>query len=64
MSLPATMRVVSTDEASQGPFVVINSADFDPAVHTPYGQAPQDNAAESTDKAPAAPRARRTPKEG
>lgn len=35
---PTTMRVVSTDEASQGPFVVINAADFDPDIHDPYEQ--------------------------
>jgi hypothetical protein len=42
------MRVVSTDPASQGPFVVINVADFDPAVHTAYAEpetAAQDSAA-------------------
>lgn len=27
------MRVIATDPAGQGPFVVINAADFDPAVH-------------------------------
>lgn len=31
-----TVRVVSTDEASQGPFVVMNKRDFDPEVHTLY----------------------------
>lgn len=38
-----TLRVVSTDEASQGPFVWINSSDFDPKVHTLYeeGAAPK-----------------------
>ena len=36
---PATVRVVATDPASQGEFVVINAADFDPAQHRVYGQA-------------------------
>jgi hypothetical protein len=37
------LRVVSTDAASQGPFVWINPGDFDPAVHTLYveGEAPK-----------------------
>jgi hypothetical protein len=33
VSAPDTVRVMATDPASQGPFVVINAADFDPAVH-------------------------------
>ncbi len=41
MNAPATMRVVATHPASQGPFVVINTRDFDPAVHTAYDEAPQ-----------------------
>jgi hypothetical protein len=28
-----TVRVASTDPANQGPFVVINKADFNPEVH-------------------------------
>lgn len=32
----ATVKVVSTDPASQGPFVIINEADFDEAVHELY----------------------------
>ena len=40
MTQPATIRVVATDEATQGPFVVINAADFDPAVHQPFEQQP------------------------
>lgn len=31
-----TVRVVSTDPETQGPFVVINAAEFDPDVHTKY----------------------------
>jgi hypothetical protein len=31
-----TLRVVSTDESSQGPFVVIDAAAYDPEVHTLY----------------------------
>lgn len=34
----ATLRIVSTDAASQGPFVVINAEDFDQAVHKLYGE--------------------------
>lgn len=36
MATVATLRVVSTDPASQGPFVLINSEDFNEAVHTLY----------------------------
>lgn len=62
-----TVRVVSTDEASQGPFVVINADDFDPAVHRPYEasdtseQAPPDGEAEPTSEQ--APRRARKAKE-
>lgn len=38
---PATVRVVATDPASQGEFVVINAADFDTAVHQLFGDAVQ-----------------------
>lgn len=31
-----TVRVVSTDAASQGPFVVMDKKDFDPQVHKLY----------------------------
>lgn len=37
-----TVRVVSTDVASQGAFVVMNKADFDPAIHTIYAEDAQD----------------------
>lgn len=33
-----TVRVVATDVASQGPFVVMNKADFNPAVHKLYAE--------------------------
>lgn len=36
---PETVRVVATDPASQGEFVVINAADFDPEQHQRYGEA-------------------------
>lgn len=39
-TLIETIRVASTDPASQGPFVVINAADFDPAVHKPLEAEP------------------------
>ena len=32
-----TIKIVSTDPASQGPFVVINKSDFNPEVHELYG---------------------------
>ncbi|TNC78269.1 hypothetical protein FHI69_02945 [Janthinobacterium lividum] len=32
-----TIKIVSTDPASQGPFVVINKSDFNPDVHELYG---------------------------
>lgn len=31
-----TIKIQSSDPASQGPFVIINVADFDPAIHQPY----------------------------
>lgn len=37
-----TIKIKSTDLASQGPFVIINAADFDPAIHTPYDNASED----------------------
>ncbi len=33
-----TIKVQSSDPASQGPFVIINVADFDPAIHQPYDE--------------------------
>jgi hypothetical protein len=48
-----TVKVVSTDPASQGPFVVINAADFDPTVHKPFEEEP----------AADAPRKARAPKQ-
>lgn len=33
-----TINIHSQDEASQGPFVTINVADFDPAVHEPFSE--------------------------
>ena len=32
-----TIKIVSTDPASQGPFVVINKSDYNPDVHELYG---------------------------
>ena len=32
-----TLKIVSTDPHTQGPFVVINKSDFNPDVHEPYG---------------------------
>jgi hypothetical protein len=40
LDAPKTVRVVSTDPASQGPFVVINEADFDSALHELFSDAP------------------------
>jgi hypothetical protein len=40
MIQPATLRVVATDEASQGQFVVINADDFDPAIHQLFEEQP------------------------
>ena len=34
-----TVRIVSTDPATQGPFVEINATDFDEAVHKLYVEA-------------------------
>lgn len=36
MDTVETIRVKSSDPESQGPFVVINKTDFDPAVHTEF----------------------------
>jgi hypothetical protein len=45
VNAPETLRVISTDPATQGPFVIINAADFDPARHelfdTPPAAAPE-----------------------
>lgn len=35
---PETVRVIATDVASQGLFVVMNKADFDPAIHRMYSE--------------------------
>ena len=32
-----TLKIVSTDPHTQGPFVVINKSDFNPDVHELYG---------------------------
>ncbi len=37
-----TTKIQSSDPASQGPFVVINVADFDPAIHHPYDEESED----------------------
>lgn len=44
------MRVIATDPAGQGPFVVINAADFDPAVHQRF----EDEAPTQTTRKPRA----------
>lgn len=50
-----TVRIVSTDPASQGPFVILNADDFDPARHVLFdAPAPQE-------VAQAAPRRRGRP---
>ena len=59
MNAPAIMRVKSTHEPSQGPFVIINARDFDPAVHTPYDEAPP--GAQSQAEAEQAPKRRGRP---
>jgi len=33
-----TIKIKSTDFATQGPFVIINKSDFDPSKHEPYGE--------------------------
>jgi hypothetical protein len=35
-----TIRIKSTDEASQGPFVVIDAANFDPDLHERFDPEP------------------------
>ena len=45
MKTPATVRVKATHEASQGPFVVINESDFDPAVHKLFDAPDQQSSA-------------------
>lgn len=49
-----TVKVKSTDPESQGPFVVINAADFDEAVHKLHEPEPEPKATR-TKKAAAAP---------
>ena len=39
--MPETLKVASTDVASQGDFVEINASDFDLALHTLYAPEPQ-----------------------
>lgn len=36
--MTTTIKIQSSDPASQGPFVIINTADFDPAKHQPYDE--------------------------
>ena len=60
INAPATMRVMSTDEATQGSFVVINAADFDPAIHTPFDGHPAEAPADAG--GPAEPRRRGRPR--
>jgi len=45
-----TIKIVSTDPASQGPFVVINKSDFNPDVHELYGD--DNDLGAPTDRAP------------
>lgn len=47
MTGPATLRVVATHPDSQGPFVVIDAADYDAARHTLFEAA--DGAPETPD---------------
>lgn len=62
---PATVRVVATDPTSQGGFVVINEADFDPAVHQLFGDAVQaTETAPKRGRKPAAAPATETNSEG
>ena len=58
---PATVRVVATDPASQGGFVVINAADFDPELHQRYDEAAAAAEAATDAAAEAAPRRGRKP---
>jgi len=37
-----TIKIQSSDPVSQGPFVIINVADFDPAIHQPYDEESED----------------------
>jgi hypothetical protein len=56
-----TLKIRSTDEASQGPFVIINKDDFDPAVHEALD--PVDVIADDSSETEAAPARRgRKPK--
>lgn len=43
----ALMKIKSTHPESQGPYVVIEEADYNPAIHKPYEEAPQPRAAVS-----------------
>lgn len=36
MDTVETVRVKSTHPESQGPFIVVNKADFDPSIHTEF----------------------------
>ena len=57
MSAPDTVRVASTDPVSQGPFVIINAADYVPGVHTKYEpEAPQPPADPDLKRGPGRPR--------
>lgn len=65
-----TLRIKSTDEPSQGLFVVIDAVNFDPAVHQLFDDAPQASndgdqsaAVEAADDTPAPRRRGRPPKE-
>lgn len=40
----STIRIKSTDEASQGPFVVINESDFNPGQHELFDAEPASDA--------------------
>lgn len=49
----STVRVRSTHPESQGPFVILEERDFDPAVHVPY--APEEEAASEVASPPLEP---------
>lgn len=54
-----TVRVKSTDPASQGPYVLMNEGDFDPQIHALY----EDELAEvEADPEPDQPRRRGRPR--
>jgi hypothetical protein len=58
---PETLRIVAAHPASQGPFVVINARDFDPALHVAYQDDQQPAQAEQQPAAEAPPKRRGRP---